>query len=428
MAGSKRKRQGHSMAPVKTIDLSNQFDLLTDDESDPSLNIKTKKVSLPVRKVRIPPVVVKSDFRTVRSAIINDSTKLKYTFQLGRRGECRVQAETMEGFKHLQTMLSAKMFPFFTYDTKEERLFKVVLKGLPSGESTEDVQNEILKLLEPIAPVQVIKMKMKSRPRESRHGNFNEYFLVHFKSSELNNLKALEKASLMFHTRVQWEHFRRTGGIENLTQCRKCQSWGHGTRNCFMIQKCMNCGDSSHSKDNCPVKDHPTKFHCANCGKPHKANFWECETRKAILKSRANNQAKKQHKIPTTNSQRGINSRLIPEPRIHTSNGISYASVVSGVSPSLVQPTNCTYSAVDTGSTQKVDGQNDNTTRQNCSNGNSDDFDLGSITPLKMEFLQKSLMEMISQMMRTNSMFEAIQTGVKFANDIVMTLKFSNGY
>ncbi|XP_065080615.1 uncharacterized protein LOC135703349 [Ochlerotatus camptorhynchus] len=217
--------------------------------------------------------------------LLDDCSGVPFSLQIGRRGECRVLAETLDGFKCLLKYLTEKKHKFFTYDTKTERVFKVVMKGLPSGESLDQIKDELAKLLG-VVPLQVIKMKMKSRPGDSRNGISNDFYLVHFKSSELNNLKALEKASLMLHVRVKWEHFRKTGGnFQNLTQCRKCQGWGHGTKNCYMPAKCMNCGDSSHAKDDCPVKEDPKKFKCSNCGENHKSNFWECKTRKAILQS-----------------------------------------------------------------------------------------------------------------------------------------------
>lgn len=426
MPGSKRKRKGKADPPSNGVNLSNQFDLLSDDESDPSSNQKSNKVSrLSAKKVRIPPVVVKFDFRTVRSAVMDNLKKFKFVFQLGRRGECRVQAETIEGYKHLQTLLSQKEYQFFTYDTKEERLFKVVLKGLPSDETLADVKKELTRLLEPIVPVQVIEMKMKSRPGDLRNGTSSKFYLVHFKSSELNNLKALEKASLMFQTRVQWEHFRKSGGsFQNLTQCRKCQAWGHGTKHCHMMPKCMICGEPSHVKDNCPVKDHPTKFKCANCGKCHKSNYFECDTRKAILKSRAKRQVGNGQRFQSgtnssavNNGQRGRNSEFVPvgTNRAHGSNSSNIHAANNGQ-----RVNGTTYADV-------AAGMNQNTNRQNLPNGNSDEFDLGSITAPKMEFLQNSIIDMISQMMRTNSMFEAVQTGVKFANNIVMALKFNHG-
>ena len=47
------------------------------------------------------------------------------------------------------------------------------------------------------------------------------------------------------------------------------------------------------------------------------------------------------------------------------------------------------------------------------------DNDLGDVTPEILEFLQNSLFELIQKMSKANSMAEAIQTGLAFANKIV---------
>lgn len=452
----KRKRKGKSLdPPSEEINLSNQFDLLTDDENDPSSSQNANKHSrLNAKKEKVPPIVVTtSDFHALRKAILNFVKGFKFSLQIGRRGECRLLAETLDGFNRLLEFLTQRKYKFFTYDTKTERLFKVVLKGLASGESLVEIKNELTKLLG-IEPVQVIKMKMKSRPGDSRKGISNDFYLVHFKSSELNNLKALEKANLMLHVRVKWEHFRKTGENFHLTQCRKCQGWGHGTRNCYMNAKCMNCGASSHTKDSCPVKDDPKKYKCSNCGGNHKSNFWECKTRKAILQSRTKHQVGNAllsqpgtSSSAVNNGQRGTNSTFVPAGtnRSQASNSRSgtYASAVNNgqrgrnatfvpAGTSNVQASNSPFVPA-ANNVQQANGATSATASAGRghnpnSNGNCDDFDLGSITAPKMEFLQQSLIDMITEMLKTNSMFDAIQTGLKFANNIVMTLKFSNGY
>lgn len=455
---NKRKRRGQSTdSPSNEINVSNQFDLLTDDESDPSSKQNSNKLSR-LRKEKVPPIVVTiSDFHAFRKEILTFVEGVKYSLQISRRGECRLRAETLDGFKRLLEYLTQKQYNFFTYDTKAERLFKVVLKGLPSGESVEEIRTELIKLLG-TSPVQVIKMKTKSRPGDSRKGISNDLFLVHFKSSELNNLKALEKASLLLHVVVNWEHFKKPGAnFQSLTQCRKCQGWGHGTKHCHMVGKCMNCGDSSHTKDNCPVKEDPKKFKCSNCGENHKSNFWECKTRKAILQSRTKRQVGNNIRSrpatthfaavnidqPSTNSyqtvgrnsgqgfpsatsndQRAANTISIPAGtnRVHSANPTFLPNRVVNNVQHVNGPT---YASVAAGRNQN---QNSHGTSNQNSHGTSDEFDLGSISAPKLEFLQQSLIDMITDMLKTNSMFDAIQTGIKFANNIVMTLKFSNGF
>jgi hypothetical protein len=416
-----KRGRSSKKATSTELNLSNQFDLLTDDETEPSSAQNLNKISRPNgKKSKVPPVVVKpTNFQTLRKDLLteNSNSKHQYNFQIGRRGECRVQAETMEGFEKLKIMLSKKEYQYFTYDTKDDRLFKVVLKGLPSGESLDDINNELAQLLAPIVPVNIIKMKMKSRPGDSRHGISNDYYLVHFKSSELNNLKALEKASIILQVRVRWEHFRKTGGnFQNLTQCRRCQSWGHGTRNCHMHAKCMICGSLEHSKDSCTLKDNPTKFKCSNCGENHKSNYWECKTRKAVLESRV------KRKVGNVRSSRpGIN----PSAANKDQRGKHSPSVPVGTNrtsstkpTSYVQQVNGTYADIAAGRTFNGNFPTGN------SNGIVEDSD--TITEEKMNFLNMSIRDMIFEMMNANTMRDALSISLSYASKIVHKLRFNN--
>ena len=197
-----------------------------------------------------------------------------------------------------------------------------------------------------------------------------------------------------------------------------------------MIPKCMVCGDSSHGKDNCPVKE-VTQFKCANCGGNHKSNFWDCPIRKKVLDSRAKHQQKSKPKIfqtqtslPTSacllsrsSSEANTNGRGNGNISTRIEPNISFASVVSGASknfkssnvlPALQQapiPTNGKFSA----------------------NNASGCDDLGDVTLENMTFLQNSLFDLIQTMSKATSMIEAIQIGLKFANDIVLALKFNHG-
>ena len=51
----------------------------------------------------------------------------------------------------------------------------------------------------------------------------------------------------------------------------------------------QNCGDSSHKKDTCPVKE-SKNFRCAKCNGNHMSNFYECPVRLAIVKARQGKQ------------------------------------------------------------------------------------------------------------------------------------------
>ena len=54
--------------------------------------------------------------------------------------------------------------------------------------------------------------------------------------------------------------------------------------------------------------------------------------------------------------------------------------------------------------------------------------DLGSPTPEKIDYLQQSMLQLMSALLNCNSMYDAVQEGKKFTTNIVMKLKFSNEF
>lgn len=417
------------------IPLKNSFDALDETEVEDSSS-RTEPPAVE-KRVKAPPIVVTSvsDLASFRTQLKNckETCNLKVSFQVGRRGECRLLTESLQDHQTFVGYLKNHQHTFYTYDTKSARPFKVVIKGLSNDLSVDEIKNE-LKVLLGFAPSQVIPMKKKSNGNNSRFGLTSQFYLIHFNRSEINNLKLLDKVQFLFNVRVKWEHFKKHGGNgQNLTQCRRCQAFGHGTDHCAMIPKCMVCGDSSHDKDNCPVKE-ITQFKCANCGGNHKSNFWDCPIRKKVLDSRAKHQQKPKPKFSQSQVKPALNSTFalarssnqpISSTNSHshtvgnssTNKSISYAQVASG-SASNFKNSNAL----------PIIGQVPQISFENISaNSASCPSDLGDVTIEKMTFLQNSLFGLIQTMSNATSMMEAIQIGLKFANDVVLALKFNHG-
>ena len=176
------------------IEMSNQFDAL-DKFSEHQIEAASSPGSLiQVRKQRVPPIVVScSEFGGFRQEILNSIRGIKVSFQIAKKGDCRVLPETLKDRELLLKHLEEKKHKFFTYDDKTERLFKVVLKGLSSDyKSPEEIKNGINDLLG-FSPVRVIIVKKRTQSGIVRNGLPQEFYLVHFNKNDLNNIKALEK-------------------------------------------------------------------------------------------------------------------------------------------------------------------------------------------------------------------------------------------
>lgn len=421
------------------VEMSNPYETLNNFSEQQIEDASSPGTSISAKKQRVPPIVVSvCEFAGFRQEILNSIRGIKVSFQIARKGDCRVLPETLKDRDLLLKYLTEKKHKFFTYDDRSARLFKVVLKGLSSDDKSPDEIKTELNLLLGFTPVQVIKMKKRTRSENPRQGISQEFYLVHFNKSDLNNLKYLEKAKKMFLVQVTWEHFRKPGGnFQNPTQCRQCQGWGHGTKHCHMDAKCMICGGSSHAKDNCPVREDTRKFKCTNCGGNHKSNFWDCPIRKKVVESRArqmNGNASRTRNSAgriSNNTNSSINDRLnnfhtartySPEVVNHQTNlranNLPSSSGVSNIS-NFVQTNRATYAHVAAGK------QNSNNSYHQTSN--SENARDSGMSASDFDFLSEQLQQMIDAMFKTQTMAEAVQVGVKFTNKIVIGLRFGNG-
>lgn len=437
----KRRRNDNKNDVNKRLEIndSNQFTLLVDDNLEPiELMEQTGEISNPSNPIvsnslKAPPIVVSiNNFKSFCTEILTFLRDVKVSFQMGSRGSCRILTQSSNDHQRVVKYLSDKCHKFYTYDSKTERPFKVVIRGLPNDYTEDEIKNEIFSLLG-FLPIQVMRLKKKKSNNIAVNFSANELYLVHFRRSDVNSLKALDKLKTMFHVKVKWENYIRQGqNLQSITQCRNCQGLGHGTKNCHMVAKCLFCGDSSHDKDACPVKENAKNFKCSNCGGNHKSNYWQCPSRKKVLDFRIKQNSVKKGKektnfLPANHllGAKGSQENKIPA---STTGTLSYASMVRGNNLSSI-PTVSPLGSESVAITAKIGLPTTNSKAFNMMPGSENLFkcDLGEITPEKLNFLQKSLFDLMTAMISCNNMFEAFQTGFKFANDIVMKLKFSNG-
>nr|CAI5822465.1 unnamed protein product [Callosobruchus analis]CAI5847969.1 unnamed protein product [Callosobruchus analis]CAI5848152.1 unnamed protein product [Callosobruchus analis] len=106
----------------------------------------------------------------------------------------------------------------------------------------------------------------------------------------------------ILNTRVTWE--RRTNE-RPITQCRRCQRWGHATANCQRTPRCLKCAEEHWTRDCTKPKELPAK--CANCKEAHPANYSGCieYTRRVDLLNEKRERATQQLKpapIPSTSA------------------------------------------------------------------------------------------------------------------------------
>ncbi|XP_052746506.1 uncharacterized protein LOC128199707 [Bicyclus anynana] len=181
---------------------------------------------------------------------------------LGIRAEC----ESSGDHRRLTALLRSNSIGYHTYALSDERVLRVVVRGLPKELDTELIKADLLKQ---DLPVQEVHRMYRSRSKEPL-----DLCLVILELSpegkRIYNLKAICHLSGL--------SFEKPNNRGRIGQCHRCQTYGHSQRNCFARPRCVKClGD--HGTIDCPRKERIAEVppSCVLCGEAgHPANYRGC--------------------------------------------------------------------------------------------------------------------------------------------------------
>lgn len=158
-------------------------------------------------------------------------------------------------------LLRNENIEFHTFQRKEDRKPKIILKGIPLI-SMDEIHEELVN--HNINPLNIQLLRTKT----NNNANSATYSITVSNITELKKIKTIKH---LFNAIVIWEQFHKNN---KPTQCFNCQEYGHGSQNCFKKPNCLKCADM-HSTINCDVKEE-TAFKCVNCEGDHKASNVNC--------------------------------------------------------------------------------------------------------------------------------------------------------
>lgn len=217
--------------------------------------------TLPKKKIKPPPIVITSPI--IKWDEFHNSIKL------ATKGDCKIRygnksvkiyVQEMETFKTLNNTLKGKMH-FFSYTPADEKYNKMVLKAAPNMDTNNICEQLKLQSIEPSECI-----LLKSRNPEQ----LSSSYLVKFKKDiNINNVKKLDSFD---HLKIKWESYYKS---KRVTQCHKCQQFGHGSQYCNQNPRCVKCTGFHLTKD-CKIKRGEDKVQCANCNGEHTANYSGC--------------------------------------------------------------------------------------------------------------------------------------------------------
>lgn len=268
MNSSKRKKK--VTTPVSTQKKYRHDEPITSNNNRFSeLDAEDDSQPLEENPLKPPPIFIPcvDDIRKMIQCLASIIPQVDFNYKSLRDGQIKLLVKTIESYRKVVKYLESKNICFHTYQLKNERSYRVVLKGLHHTTSTTDIKGELLSMGHKVRCVTNVRSQITKNPLPM--------FFVDLDPSPNNN--KIYDVKYISNAVVSIEPQRKTNDI---VQCHRCQQFGHTKGYCKKPFVCVKCG-MDHSTAECTKsKDVPPK--CVHCLQNHTANYKGCQVYKSL--------------------------------------------------------------------------------------------------------------------------------------------------
>lgn len=148
---------------------------------------------------------------------------------------------SLSDYEKVILYIKSENFNHFSYTPTQRKPINLILNGINSDYSSEEVIDEINSLnLDNVNIIKCVILKNKNSVASS-----SNIFLLSL--SHGYDTKELVKIKYLFLQRVYFDKLKKHDGI---SQCHRCQRFGHSSANCAMEPRCVKCKEN-HLTINC---------------------------------------------------------------------------------------------------------------------------------------------------------------------------------
>lgn len=221
-----------------------------------------------------PPIFVSNidNFIKLRTDLINLIGTNNFSFKSTSKN-LKIETKDSDAYRKVIRYLKENQIEHHTYQAREDRAFRIVVRNLHPSTPTSEVGVAITEIGYSVRNVSNVLHKTSRQPLP--------LFFVDLDPAEIN--KDIFHLKNLLHTKISIEepHKRR-----ELIQCTNCQDYGHSKTYCAHPPRCVRCV-GQHLTANCTQsKDQPPT--CTLCGGNHTASYRGCSTHKNLQRLHRN--------------------------------------------------------------------------------------------------------------------------------------------
>lgn len=253
----------------------NTFEVLSNENENTNSNETTQLQS---KVVRPPPIHLQSDVEYLK--LQNFLCKLSGPdsfFCKSTSSGIIIYPSTPAAYRTIVKSFRDNNAQFYTYQLGEDKTFRVVLRGLHHSVGEENLKNELVSRGFPVLKV----TNVLSRDKVQLPLFFID--MIQGKDSE-----KIYKLDSILMTKIQVEPPRQK---RQISQCLRCQRYGHTKGYCNLIPRCVKCAGLHDSKTCEKPRDTPAV--CVLCNGCHPASYRGCTVHRELQHRRSPAAAKK---------------------------------------------------------------------------------------------------------------------------------------
>ena len=235
----------------------------------------------------------------------------QYVLRVRNYDEIKIQAFTIESYDKIVLELTNKNTEFYSFQKKQDRPFRVVLRNMHSSSDTNLIKEQLEEQGHQVTKITNIRNRLNKAPLPM--------FFVDLKMSPNN--KDIYKIEFLLNSKIKFEAPNKK---REIPQCLRCQRYGHTKNFCFRQPRCVKCADY-HLTSNCQIKNRTKEVKCVHCDGNHPANYRGCSVYKELQRKKYQHQPIKS----------GDAVNVLQHQRVAP--GTSYAQMVKS---SVIQQTN----------------------------------------------------------------------------------------
>lgn len=222
------------------------------------------------KPIKAPPIFVSGvENITPLKELLNIMAPNQYLLKILSNNQVKIQLTQSEKYLPIMDELKKRKTQCYTYQRKQEKNFKVFLRGMHQTTDTEELSSAIEGQGHKVVKITNI---LQSNTKKALP-------LFHVELEQNDSNKDIYKIKKLLNTMINFEqpHKKR-----DIPQCIKCQAFGHTKNYCYRSPKCVKCAGSHHTNECTWQKKNNDNVKCANCQGNHPASYKGCIVRKQL--------------------------------------------------------------------------------------------------------------------------------------------------